>query len=218
MVVTSLALAGLLADKLLFRTPPADAAAYHQRVRSTAGNVPLHIGSWFGVDSPVPTAAVQMLHPNVIVSRRYENLSTQQSVSFLLVQVSDVRDILGHYPPFCYPARGWPEVRREPKTWEVGGLKVNGTSYFFASGRLAREAAVIVDHLVILPNGNTYGDMNEATKAAQHHRRKFFGAAHIQIVYDSAVPPLQREEIFKTFFAANRDLIDQIRFGAIDEQ
>jgi hypothetical protein len=217
MIVTSLALAGLLADKLLFHTPPVDAAGYHERVRGAAATVPLHIGSWLGVDTPVPTAAVEMLNPNVVISRRYEDLRTHQSISFLLVQVSDVRDILGHYPPYCYPARGSPEMSREAKTWDLGGLKINGTTYSFASHRLATRAETIVDHVVILPNVNTYSDMNEATNAAQHHRRKFFGAAHIQLVYDDSVSSSEREEIFKSFFAANRTLIDQIRTGAIDE-
>src|SRR5688572_9027810 len=143
MMLTTLALAGLLADKLLFHTPPADAAAYHERVRGAAATVPLHIDSWFGVDTPVPTAAVEMLHPNVVISRRYEDLRTHQNVSFLLVQVSDVRDILGHYPPYCYPARGWPEMGREAKTWDVKGLKINGTTYSIASPRALRPSSTM---------------------------------------------------------------------------
>src|SRR6185437_11848693 len=82
-----------------YQVAPAGMAEYHQRIRAAAEALPMNIGSWRGQDAPVTAGAVALLHPNVIVSRRYLDPASGRAVNFLLVQCTDARDILGHYPP-----------------------------------------------------------------------------------------------------------------------
>jgi hypothetical protein len=207
--LTAAALGGLFGDKLLFHTPPVDAEPYHQAVITASDVTPFRVGQWLGKEATIPPAAAQLLHPNLMISRQYHNIQTGESMSFFIVQVRDVRDILGHYPPVCYPGRGWAQRSADPVDWEAGDAVVHGTEYVFSSGQI-RESQIVVDHLVILPDGKTYRNMDDATVAARDYRRKYFGAAQIQMVYDASIPAARRAEISAMFLAANRPLIDTI--------
>ena len=132
--------AGIAVDKRYFHTPPDDAGGYHQRILSLESQIPLHFSGWFAKDAPVPQAAAQLLHPNLMISRRYENLQTGENVSFFIVQVRDVRDILGHYPPICYPGRGWGQKSAMAVDWKASStLTVHGTEYIFGSGHMPQS-------------------------------------------------------------------------------
>jgi hypothetical protein len=213
-VAALVVLSAVTLDRRLFRTRPPVAAAYHERLRQFAMQIPSHIDDWMGTDTEVPPAAVEMLHPNVIVSRRYLNIATGESVQFLLVQVQDARDILGHYPPVCYRGRGWTQQSAEPLSTSLGGLDVKGTRYTFTSTRDGQDSAIVVDNFLILPNGKTCPDMDAVDAAAQDNRMKFFGAAQVQVVYDQAVPPKRRDEVFRTFVGLSRGVVDKMQLGA----
>ena len=206
-------LAGVVSERSLFRTVPVDSAPYHARVSEAAKSVPLHIGSWLGTETPVPAAAIQILHPNVILSRRYVNLSTGQAVSFLLVQVRDARDILGHYPPVCYAGQGWTRDAAEPVDWRLDDQVIHGTRYLFSSERAERRSEIVIDNALFLPNGTTCRDMDGVDAAARDNRLKFFGAAQVQVVYDSTIPGGQRQDLFETFIRAARPVVEQLSTG-----
>src|SRR5688500_20316463 len=131
MFATMVVLSALVADRALFRKPPPAAEAYHAAVRAAAKNMAPTWGSWLAVEVPVPVAAVKMLHPNIIISRRFQNISTGESVSVLLVHVKDARDLLGHYPPVCYPGQGWRTQSINEVQWNSGAAVVQGTQYEF---------------------------------------------------------------------------------------
>lgn len=78
-----------------------------QTVVAAVDTLPYRIGEWTGLDTPMPEAAVRLLRPNAMVSRRYRNLDTGQTIEFVIVHCGDSRDMLGHYPPVCYPNAGW---------------------------------------------------------------------------------------------------------------
>lgn len=206
-------LVGVWTERSFFRTPPADSAPYHARVSAAAEEMPLHIGSWLGAEVPVPAAAIQILHPNVIISRRYVNITTGRSVSFLLVQVRDARDILGHYPPVCYAGQGWTRDAAEPTDWQLGDQTIQGTQYLFSSERSERRSEIVVDNALFLPNGTTCRDMEGVDAAARDNRLKFFGAAQVQLVYDNEIPAAERRELFQTFIRAARPIVDELRRG-----
>lgn len=213
MTAALLVLAVVTLDRRLFRTRPPATAAYHERLRQVASELPSHVGDWMGSDIPVPPAAVEMLHPNVIISRRYLNIATGESVQYLLVQVQDARDILGHYPPVCYRGQGWTQESAESLTESIGSVDVQGTRYSFNSTRDGRDSAIVVDNFLVLPNGKTCPDMEAVDAAAQDNRLKFFGAAQVQVVYDQAVPLKRRDEVFRTFIGLSRGVLDKMQLG-----
>ena len=91
----------------------ADLTAYHDSIRKVANNIPYVVGDYVGQDIPIPQGAIELLKPNVIISRRYSNLNNGATVDLLFVHCKDAQDMLGHHPPVCYPAHGWSTARGE---------------------------------------------------------------------------------------------------------
>lgn len=199
-VVCTLALlCGVAVDRFVLAGPTAKAEAYHEQVRGAAGVFPIHFDRWLGIDAEVPTAAVTMLKPNVIISRNYQELGRNRHVTVLLVQCRDSRDILGHYPPVCYKNQGWAMQSAEPRNWTVDEQAIEGMRYVFTLSRNGSNQELTIDNFMILPTGETAGDMDDVDRAARDSRLKHFGAAQVQLVYGPGVTEADRAEIFETF-------------------
>jgi hypothetical protein len=211
-------LAGLTTDRALFHRAPQTANPYHARVRLVAAASTIkELGTWIGTDCPLPPAAVALLKPNVAVSRQYQDSITGRRVTFLLVQCSDARDLLGHYPPVCYVRQGWTLRDARPQDWLVDALQVRGMHYEFTSGRIERPELVTVLNFMVLPQGTVCRDMEGVTLSAQHPGKKFFGAAQVQLVCDGAIAGAESEELVKLFVGAYRPLLDAVMSGIQDE-
>lgn len=212
-VLTVCLLGGVAVDRLVYHLPPADSEPYHERVRATAHRLPYNIGLWLGSDVEVPAAATELLDPNAIVSRSYQHVATGKTCSFLLVQCKDARDLLGHYPPVCYASQGWAKQDATPKDWEIEGTVIPAMRYHFMRKRLERVSEIRVENFMILPDGQFCRDMSGVETSAQDYRRKFFGAAQIQVITDAGVGDAEREQLFRQFIGAAKPLIDEIRAG-----
>jgi hypothetical protein len=212
-IVISVALfAGAAADRVSV-LPPRDSEPYHARVRAAAEKAPTQFGTWTGVDCKVPGEATKLLRPNAVVSRVFTDSATGMQASFLLVQCTDVRDMLFHYPPICYPARGLTQIGKDPRQWNVDGLKIAGTEYSFESSTFANANITIVDNFMILPDGRTAPNM-EAVREQLRLRNRYFGAAQIQVVFDGGFPRERRDAVCAEFIANHMPLINVIRSGA----
>src|SRR5688500_4542238 len=121
-------LAGIAWEKLS-HVKPKDAAAYHGRVKTAIGAMNYTIGDaktgiWVGQDIEPTKAAVQLLRPNIILSRRYTDTSTQDKFrtricDVLIVQCWNSRDMVGHYPENCYHNTGETLVEKRPREWPI---------------------------------------------------------------------------------------------------
>lgn len=217
-ICTAALLGGIAADRALMRKPSQDSAAYHQRVRAVAEGVPFHFDRWLGVDVPVPQGAVSLLKPNVLLSRRYEEMGSGRRLTLLLVHCKDARDILGHYPPVCYAGQGWTLVGSQPRDWTVEDLPIKATRYTFKPPASEAGELVSIDNFMLLANGTTARDMDEVEVAAQDARRKYFGAAQVQIVYDASVSEADRASVFDAFVTMLKPLILTIEQQSNDGQ
>jgi hypothetical protein len=200
LVVAILMLVMIGVQRRLGSERAADASGYHAAVRSEAGRFPYHFGDWLGVDAPVPQAAVAMLKPNFIISRRYQNIVTGEALNFLVVHCEDARDILGHYPPVCYPNQGWRVEAAQPHDWLVGEISVNGTRYAFSNSLADNRSKLLIDNFMVLPTGATGRGMDEVELVARDGSLKHFGAAQVQLVYLTSVTEARREQIFAEFY------------------
>lgn len=209
--VSMLLLCGAAADRISLISP-VDPAPYHARVREVAARAPLAFGNWVGEDIAVPPEARSQLHPNVIISRGYHNTVTNQSVTLLLVQCPDVRDLVPHYPPVCYPGRGLSLDSARPVDWRVPELDVTGTEYQFESNTFETDKLTIVDNFMVLPDGRICREMNQVRRQVGL-RTRYFGAAQVQVVFSSDTPAGAREKICDEFIEAYRPLLDAIRSG-----
>ncbi|MCL2645704.1 MAG: EpsI family protein [Phycisphaerales bacterium] len=191
-----------------------DAEAYHAKIRDIASRAPMLIGEWVGSDMPVPPAAVALLKPNVILSRKFVNFRTGSQVQFLLVQCRDARDLLGHYPPVCYVAHGWQLTKTEAQDWQIGGRMFHGTRYDFSPGTSDQTVPLVISNFMLVPGADSYRDMQGVDAAAKNHRRRLLGAAQIQVVTSERLSIAEHDAVLEMLVWAHRDLIDAIGAGA----
>src|SRR5215211_4610173 len=136
---------------------PAGVAEYHERIRNSAQAVPHRIAGWVGEDVEVPVQAVKLLHPNVLISRRYLNVENGSRAGVFLVHCADAHDMAGHFPLRCYRAQNWAARGQRQRDWVAGGLRVTGTEYQFARedgvGGAGRESEIVVVNCLLRPGG-----------------------------------------------------------------
>src|SRR6478736_6072067 len=102
-ICTALMLAAIGAHRLAVVHRPAEVAAHHRHIREVAASSsPRQFNGWIGEDVRVPSQAMSVLDPNVIISRRYVNVESGLSAGFLLVHCADAHDMAGHFPLRCY--------------------------------------------------------------------------------------------------------------------
>jgi hypothetical protein len=178
------------------RKPPG-IEAYHERVRAAAALVPRQIGGWVGQDAPVPPRAMAVLEPNVVLSRRYQNVENGSTAFLFLVHCADAHDMVGHYPLRCYPAQGWNLRSQRPCDWAAGDLGILGTEYEFAKtepGVAREEQTIVVANCLMRPDGRTFREMGGMSDSIAGAGGQASGAGQIQVYFDGTVSPTHREE------------------------
>ena len=190
-----------------------DADEYHKVVKSAVESIPYEFEGWVGTDDNVPRTAIALLRPNVILSRKYVNDRTHQHVSFLIVQCRDARDMIGHYPPVCYPANGWTERQKEHLELDLGDVRLDGMSYEFYKAFPTRSKTMYVANVIFLPDGNMPRDMDAVRSLAADYRKHFFGAAQVQMTFGGQMSSEQRYKILRTFLGENVEVFEKIRSG-----
>ena len=211
---------------------PAHFEPFHAAVAEHApAMVKRNVGVWSGTVKPEDEqtrAAIELLRPNVLMDVRYRNMRTRHffdgsgegpSVSLLLVQCKSSRDMLGHYPPNCYPnVQGWTLVSSEPRNWDVGGRTVPGMGYEFRMTKDGRTRHLRVYNFMIVPGatGAIVRDMDGVNDAAEDYRRRYYGAAQVQMVFDgrlSRAPAGESDAIFAELLEPMLPLVDLLREG-----
>jgi hypothetical protein len=211
--IACLLLGGVAIDWRLYHPEVAGAEQYHRRVREAIEAMPVASGDWVSEESPVPPSAQAMLRPNVILSRRYTNLSNGEHASFLLVQCLDARDLYGHYPPNCYKANGYVQTGAERRAYSYGNSRIEGTMYTFSSDKLAARGTIKVFDFMILPDDRTAPDMDGVNSIARDRRIRHFGAAQLQVVTDANMSDRDRERVTVLLLNGALGVIDVIRTG-----
>jgi exosortase len=161
-----------------------EAQAYHAKVREVADELPREIGKWKAADIELPEAAVALLRPNVLISRRYTNEQSGQSFAFMIVQCADARDMEGHYPPNCYPTSGWTTLGQRPIQVDVGGMKAASMDYRFERVLQAGPETIEVVNLLVVPGNGFVSSMRNIRQLGGTVTDRYYGAAQIQFVFD----------------------------------
>ena len=175
--------------------PDPAAMARQEAVAAAVEAAPYQIGRWLGTDIPVPRAAVELLRPNAILSRRFRRAEGGYSVSLLVVHCMDVRDMGGHYPPVCYPSAGWLSTEDPASgeaTLEVGGRRLPVEMYAFRriEGGI-RESRIRVYNFFVLPDGGVTADIAKLRGRSERLALSAEGVAQIQIITAIEMPPAE---------------------------
>ena len=233
-------LTGMAMERRTYITP-ADVEPYHARARAAIHDVPYVVGYWVGKDDPVPVAAQKLLRPNEILSRTYIDKETDawgprdRAASLLIVQCRDSRDMLGHYPPRCYPSTGMTPVFEEDRDWTVGDLVITGKEYHFTRQLQGQTHRTTVYNFFVVPTRARAGtggrahavaaaikrDMDAVRDAAEDYQQRYYGAAQFQVVFQGIqsadLPRGERDEIFATLIEPTLPAIKALASFAGDE-
>lgn len=171
-------------------------ASRHAEVRQAIENVPEKLGNWVSrEDVVIPTGALDILNPNAHLSRRFQRIGAGRSVfaTLMLIHCSDARDMIGHYPPVCYPRGGWTELQGRMQDFNVvrtaDDRELVVRYYRFARfGRNGIERVITVADTFILPEVGSTVDMGVVINAASRSRRSMRGVAQIQVLFEGDVP------------------------------
>ena len=200
------------------RLPSDDVVARAEGIDAAAkSTLPLRIGGWLGHDVAVPPAAVRLLRPNAILSRSYRDEATGGTANLLFVHCSDARDLLGHYPPVCYRARGHELVSTADRDWNVDGVNIQGTRYRFAVDGPFARSEIVVDNYMVLPDGRFGRDMESVDRVARDPSLRRLGVAEVQVVTEGEMPDVRRDEVLRLFAQRMMPLLQLCRTGASDE-
>ncbi|MEX0654167.1 MAG: exosortase-associated EpsI family protein [Phycisphaeraceae bacterium] len=208
-------IAGLVIEKS--RWPePSDVEGYHTRVAEAIRELPEEIDGWTSSEVELPLAAVAMLKPNEILSRRYRDPAGGRSFHFLIIHCRDARDMIGHFPPVCYPAAGWAMRDRHEASWSFDtaeAMTVKGMGYDFEQLAPGATTQLYVTNLLILPDGTFARNMREVNRIAADRQFRVYGAAQVQFVFGGQFSDTERDRIVKRFTAAAMPAVQAIRTG-----
>ncbi|MEO0586651.1 MAG: hypothetical protein AAF078_03335, partial [Planctomycetota bacterium] len=138
-----------------------------------------------------------------------------RSVQVLIVHCTDSRDLIGHYPPVCYPANGWTTRDEEAIALRAAGEtdNVSATKYRFGRGDALAEQQMDLFNFMVLPDGTLAPDMRAVERASQDYRKKFFGAAQVQILVPVDLDLDVQTELAGRFIELLEPVLDEIRSG-----
>jgi len=181
----SLALIPVLFVAMPNRAAEADGAAERaEQVRAALDAAPYFVGDWIGSDETVPQEAQQLLRPTAILSRTYRHRDGRR-LHLLIVHCADVRDMLGHYPPVCYPSSGWVSDARAPReiSIDAGTRSLRARLYEFRrqSGETREECMRILSGFA-LPDGSFTPEIADLHRQGERVELARSGAAQLQII------------------------------------
>jgi hypothetical protein len=209
--VALLAVLGLLGWAL---APTAPAPERFADVALAFRAVPFAVGGWYGVDVPLPAAANELLRPTAVLSRRYQQLGGGRSAILGLVHCADLRDMLGHHPPRCYPASGWQLAPDGSGVIEVrlGERRTPARMFRFdRTDRSGLREELTVLGIFLLPDGSTATE--EATVSGRAGSRVLSsdGLAQLQIVVEGWATPAEMVDIADSLLVAiPRELLEAL--------
>jgi hypothetical protein len=178
-----------------------------EHVIQAVKGAPYSIGHWVGRDIPVPEAAIKLLKPNVTLSRRFSNLMTNERVDLMLVHCGDARDMLGHFPPVCYPNFGWvpaheADLQKQPDsdqkadrhggrpiTLRFDGQVLPASMYeFWRIQDWSSETRIRIFNFFILPDGRVTRTIDDVSRGTSLLGASIYGIAQVQLITDAGMP------------------------------
>lgn len=191
-----------------------DTSPFHQRVREAVAAIPVRVGDWEGTDRKIPPAAGKLLKPNTLFCRQYRQVSSGRAVTVLLVHCRDARDMTGHYPPVCYPGHGWTlDSGDQKETVPLWGGDVAFAVYQFSRTEVNSFIQCTIYNLFVLPRAGLVTEMAQVVKSSGDYRVRPYGAAQVQVIFDSSMPEWERLDALRTLLAPLGPVVESMRLN-----
>jgi len=204
-IATGVLLLGAFALRQGSTYSDAQVEAYHGAVADAVEAIPYRVGEWVGVDTRIPPAAHRLLRPNAILARTYRD-GTGRQCTLIVVHCRDIRDMVGHYPPVCYPAHGW---RDQTDQADSAGL-ADKTWYRFDRTSHGREERMLILNYLVTPSTGVVQDMDELRAEAGPRSQNGLGAAQVQILFESGGDPADHAEVVDEFERLLEPVLERI--------
>lgn len=185
-----------------------------EEVRQAVASVPRLIGPWVGTDEQVSPQAQKLLKPNALLSRSYQKLGGPR-VQVLMVHCSDARDMIGHYPPVCYPSSGWlAEDSDEPVEDELeltnGVLPV----HVYRFRRIRDQGSpqqIRIFSAFVLPDGKPTRLIEDINNQSQRLGVSTRGVAQFQIITPANLSRAEAQEAASEILMGMNGLFEALR-------
>ena len=191
-------------------------------IAKAMSDVPLFIGRWVGIDEQqaLAPAAQKLLKPNGFLSRRYSSPGGPWA-HVVVIHCGDARDMIGHYPPICYPSAGWTEVPVEANpdlTLSVRGMPFAVREYGF-KGYLVdgREEVIRILNAFILPDGTVTREIDDINRQSERLSVAVQGVAQVQIITSGRVPIEEAISAAEEVLSGMNGLLDALQVGLKQE-
>jgi hypothetical protein len=208
----------MLGASFLMANPSANHAGiaeHRARVAAEMARFPYQLDAWHGEDVPIPTAVEDILRPNSLVSRRFRRLGGKETIVVAFIHCSDIRDMLGHHPPHCYPAAGWSPTSIGTTDLAV---KLAGETVLMRVYRFRRLDTIGIEQhqtvlsMFLLPDSRRVTEMTDLRgQGSKGRRSSAMGVAQLQLVF-SGDPTDDTLEVLASDLLTNvpRSLIDAL--------
>lgn len=189
---------------------------YFSTIADEMRALPMSHGDWVGRPGTIPRSAVELLNANEAISISFRHIATGESVELVLVHCADARDLIGHYPPVCYPAHGWTHQSTEEVSLSGLAADENGSEEQEPGPLVGRELpcsyyrferinegyshSMSVLNYMVLPDGRIGRSMDIVTRAASDLTQRGKGAMQVQVLFrDPTMTDKRRLEIADEF-------------------
>ncbi len=193
---------------------PAGAQEYFDRVAAQIDAVPYVVGDWFGMNLPYTEVEVQMLRPNKMLQRTYQDPTTGQKASLSIVHCTDIRDMQGHFPPNCYPSHGWNLDSSELMGITFDGREQQARFYVFSrTNRGTRETIEIVSFFAVPNSEGIVSEMDALSNAAKNPQAAGLGAAQVQILTPASQSQATKNLMISKILEAVEPVVQTVQEG-----
>jgi len=179
--------------------------------------IPLFIGDrWIGEERPVPKEAQMLLHPNAILSRAYSSPGGP-TMQVLVVHCGDARDMIGHYPPICYPSAGWVPAKVDgavDTALEINGQELPVRQYGFSCiGDHGRVETIRIFNAFILPDGTVTRQIDDIDRQSERLAVSIQGVAQVQVIISASVPLHEAIDSANEVLSGMKVMFEALRVG-----
>lgn len=215
----SLLLASITLFRILAAQPVPQVERYHARVASVIDRFPFRIGNYVGADAELSKPAVELLKPNRIIQRTFVNIGTGLAFSIVIAHCKDVRDMVGHYPPVCYPAHGWRLTRSSPIELTASDMTtIPAMRYRLTRSTSGVDRTLDLVNFFVVPRplARFAPDMDALNALAVNSRERLLGSAQVQIIVPEGLPDAELSPFLSEVLSALKPTIDAVADGAVD--
>lgn len=195
------------------------AAARQAEIAAAVEAVPYFLGEWIGRDEEVPQEAQRLLRPNAILSRVYQKTGGLR-LHLVLVHCGDARDMIGHYPPVCYPSAGWlacpigggPGAENLVVATDTHTLPVR--LYEFRRLREhGHEERIVIFSGFVLPGGTVTREIDDINRQSQRRAVSAQGVAQLQVIAPAELERVAMLDAVGELLGELTELLDALEVG-----